>query len=243
MSSTGFVPESFARKQARDQKNASDLVKRRTERKSLIKTRREEWRSRAEKYYQTHQAAEANLIAEKRKARNNGSFFVAPESKIAFIIRIKGINRINPTVKKILRLFRLRQLNNGVFIRVNKATLSMLKRIEPYVTFGYPSRKVVSELIYKRGHVKVNRARIPITDNTIIEQNLGKHGITCVEDLIEEIYGCREHFKEANNFLWPFKLNNPRGGWNNKNHSYQGTGDGDWGNREENINQLVRAML
>jgi large subunit ribosomal protein L7e len=241
MSSKGFVPESFARKQERDTKEATELTKRRAERRTHIKARREEWRNKAQKYHQAHQQAQASLVEEKRKARNNGNFYVAPEAKVAFIVRTKGINRINPTVKKILQLFRLRQLNNGVFIRINKATLSMLKRVEPYVTFGYPSRQVISELIYKRGYVKVNRARIPITDNTIIEQNLGKFGITCVEDLIEEISGCREHFKEANNFLWPFKLNNPRGGWNNKNHPFQK--DGDWGNREENVNQLIRAML
>lgn len=148
---------------------------------------------------------------------------------------------MNPQVKKILRLFRLRQINNGVFIKVNKATMNMLHRVEPYVTYGYPSRSTISKLLYKRGHVRVGRSRIPITDNVIIEQNLGKFGITCIEDLIEEIYQCGPHFKEANNFLWAFKLNNPRGGWNNKNHPFQK--DGDWGNREEEVNQLIKRML
>ena len=30
---------------------------------------------------------------------------MAPEAKVAFVIRIKGINHIRPQVKKILRLF------------------------------------------------------------------------------------------------------------------------------------------
>ena len=42
---------------------------------------------------------------------------MAPEAKVAFVIRIKGINHIRPQVKKILRLFRLRQLNNAVFYK------------------------------------------------------------------------------------------------------------------------------
>jgi large subunit ribosomal protein L7e len=119
--------------------------------------------------------------------------------------------------------------------------MNMLRKIEPYVTYGYPSRATIAHLIYKRGHVRVGRSRIPITDNLIVEQNLGKIGMTCTEDLIEEIHQCGPHFKEANNFLWTFKLNNPRGGWNNKNHPYQK--DGDWGNREEEINGLVGRML
>ena len=30
-------------------------------------------------------------------------------------------------MKKVLQLFRLRQINNGVFIKLNKATISMLR--------------------------------------------------------------------------------------------------------------------
>lgn len=37
-------------------------------------------------------------------------------------------------------------------------------------------------------------------------QNLGKHGIICIEDLIHEIYTVGPAFKEASNFLWPFQL-------------------------------------
>lgn len=235
------MPESFARKQERDKREADELSKRRQERKAQLKKRRDEWRVRGEQYYQAEQKRQENVINEKRVARNSGNFYVPAEAKVAFVIRLKGINRIRPQVKAILRLFRLRQLNNGVLIKVNKATMNMLRRIEPYVTYGFPSRKTISDLIYKRGFVRVNRARIPLTDNAIIEQNLGKFGITCTEDLIEELYQCKDHFKEANNFLWPFKLNNPRGGWNNKNHAFQK--DGDWGNREELINNLIAKMI
>jgi hypothetical protein len=35
---------------------------------------------------------------------------------------------------------------------------------------------------------------------------LGSKNILCVEDLIHEIYTVGPAFKEASNFLWPFKL-------------------------------------
>jgi len=57
-------------------------------------------------------------------------------------------------------------------------------------------------LIYKRGYGKVDGKRIPLTDNRIIEASLGKYGITCVEDLVHEIYTVGPNFKKANNFLW-----------------------------------------
>jgi large subunit ribosomal protein L7e len=148
---------------------------------------------------------------------------------------------LNPQVRKILQLLRLRQLHNGVFVRLNKATINMVRRVEPYITYGYPSRATIKKLIYKRGYGKVNRSRIPLSDNSIIAGELGKHGIISVEDLIHEIVTVGPHFKEANNFLWPFKLNSPKKGFEEKRHPYQNGGA--FGNREDKINELIKRML
>ncbi|RID70208.1 hypothetical protein BRARA_C02245 [Brassica rapa] len=153
---------------------------------------------------------------------------------------IRIINAIDPKTKKILQLLRLRQIFNGVFLKVNKATINMLRRVETYVTYGYPNLKSVRELIYKRGYGKLNHQRIALTDNSIVAEGLGKHEIICVEDLIHEIMTVGPHFKEANNFLWPFQLKAPLGGLKKKrNHYVEG---GDAGNRENFINELVRRM-
>ncbi|KAG9134719.1 hypothetical protein Leryth_001039 [Lithospermum erythrorhizon] len=90
---------------------------------------------------------------------------------------------------------------NGVFLKVNKATINMLRLVEPYVTYGYLNLKSVKELIYKRVFGKVEKQRIALTDNSIIEQTLGKHGIICMEDLVHEITTVGHHFKEANNLV------------------------------------------
>ena len=117
----------------------------------------------------------------------------------------------------------------------------MLRRVEPFITYGYPSREVIRRLVLKRGFGKVNKQRIPLESNNTIEQVLGKHNISTVEDLVQEIHSVGPHFKEANNFLWPFKLRNPKGGFRAKRHAFQRRGD--WGNREEYINELVNRML
>merc|ERR1712137_1499711 len=77
------------------------------------------------------------------------------------------------------------------------------------VAWGYPNLKTVKSLVYKRGFAKINKQRIPITDNTLIEKhfaNVADADVICVEDLIHEIYTVGPAFKQANNFLWPFKL-------------------------------------
>lgn len=47
-----------------------------------------------------------------------------------------SINGVSPRVRKILQLLRLRQINNGVFIKLNKATINMLRLVEPYIAWG-----------------------------------------------------------------------------------------------------------
>uniref|UniRef100_A0A0B6YTU7 Large ribosomal subunit protein uL30 n=1 Tax=Arion vulgaris TaxID=1028688 RepID=A0A0B6YTU7_9EUPU len=196
---------------------------------------------RAEKYAKQYRLKQADDLRLRRQAKASGNFQVPEEAKVAFVVRIKGINKIHPRPRKVLQLFRLRQINNGVFIKLNKATIEMLRIIEPYVVYGYPSIKTVKDLVYKRGFAKINGQRIPISDNALIEENLGKIDVICAEDIVHELYTVGPNFKQVSNFMWPFKLNNPRGGFTKKaNHFVEG---GDYGNREEKINALLAKMI
>jgi len=195
---------------------------------------------KAERYVKEYRQEERDLIRLKRMAKNSGNFYFPGEPKVAFVIRLRGIMRVAPKTTKVLQLLRLRQINNGVFVRLNKASIIMLRLVEPYITYGTPNLKSVSELIYKRGYAKVDKQRIPLTDNLIIARQLGKFGIHGIEDLIHEIYTCGPHFKEANAFLWPFKLNAPLGGFTLKKRHY--SEGGEHGIRDEDINKLIRKM-
>ena len=57
-----------------------------------------------------------------------------PEGKLAVVIRIRGINGVAPKVRKILQLLRLTQVNAAVFVKLNKATIHMLRLVEPLPT-------------------------------------------------------------------------------------------------------------
>jgi len=95
------------------------------------------------------------------------------------------------------------QINSAVFMKVNSASINMLRLAGEYVTFGPPNLKTVRELVYKRGFACLNKQRLPLTDNKIISDNLGKHGLTCMEDLVHELYTVGPKFREVNRFLWP----------------------------------------
>ncbi|KAH8644634.1 60S ribosomal protein [Alternaria alternata] len=205
------------------------------------KKKREVIFTRAEKYVKEYRDSERERVRMAREAKKSDSLYVPAEPKLAFVVRIKGINKIDPKKRKTLQLLRLLQINNGVFIKLTKATMEMLKIVEPFVAYGYPNQKSVRELIYKRGYGKVDKQRLPLTDNEIIEENLGKYGMICMEDLIHEICTVGPNFKAASNFLWPFKLNSPTGGFRKRKFKHFIEG-GDLGNREDKINDLIRQM-
>nr|KAJ0188751.1 hypothetical protein LSAT_V11C900498590 [Lactuca sativa] len=245
-----LVPESVLKKQKRNEEwavaknqEAEALKKKNAANRKLIF-------NRAKKYSEEYEAQQKELIQLKREARLKGGFYVNPEAKMLFIIRIRGY--------ALLQTYQC----HGPEIQEDFAALAFETDIQwcvlesqqgntEYATQGgticyirvlieYPNLKSVKELIYKRGYGKLNKQRIPLTDNSIVEQGLGKHGIICVEDLIHEILTAGPHFKEANNFLWPFKLKAPLGGMKKKrNHYVEG---GDAGNREDFINELIRRM-
>jgi large subunit ribosomal protein L7e len=236
-----WIPENFLKKSRQE---AKFVEARKTRRETAVKTaaeKRKLYIQKAEQYAKEYLAHKTSLVEAKRKARSEGSYYVPAESKVILVVRIRGINCLSPQVRKILQLLRLRQLHNATLVRVNKATVNMLRKVEPYIAYGYPNLETIKKLVYKRGFAKINKQRIPITSNTVIEQTLGKYGIVSIEDVIHELITLGPNFKIVNNFLWPFKLTSPNGGFRNKRHPFHKGGD--WGNREEYINHLVRRMI
>jgi len=235
------VPESVLKRRKRTETLAAARVKKTSAEAKARRTKRKEIFKRAEKYVKEYRSLEREEVRLKHVAKTTGNFYVPSEAKLAFVVRIKGINGVSPKVRKVLQLFRLLQINNGVFVKLNKATINMLRIVEPYIVYGYPNLKTVKELVYKRGYAKVNHQRVPITSNAIIEAALGNKGVICIEDLVHEIFTVGPNFKTASNFLWPFKLNTPTGGWKHKlTHFTEG---GDYGNREDYLNELIHRMV
>lgn len=237
---TKTIPESMLKKrktleELKNNKTAVAYVRRLQQ-----SAKRKELFRRAEKYAKEYRQKAAATVRAQRQAKNNGNYYVPDEAKVAFVVRIRGINGVDPKTRKILQLLRLRQIHNGVFVKLNKATGNMLRLVEPYVTYGTPSLRSIRELVYKRGFGKVNKQRIALTSNNVVEKNLRGLNIICVEDIIHEIFTCGRRFKQVNNFLWPFKLSSPLGGFDCKTtHFAEG---GQAGNREELINDLIRRM-
>merc|ERR1719491_1178356 len=152
------VPESVLKKQATQKKIAATALKESKEAKLKKKADKVKFVDNAAKYA----ATEKEAIDNRRAAKASGGFYVPAEPKLCLIIRIRGIIGVSPKAKKVMQLFRLRQIHNATFVRLNEATVRMLRLIEPYVTYGYHTRATIEKLVYKRGFGKLNKQRVPI---------------------------------------------------------------------------------
>ncbi|XP_074286071.1 large ribosomal subunit protein uL30y-like [Silene latifolia] len=195
---------------------------------------------RAEDFIKDFRIKEMDIVKMKHRVKRRKTSDTAPSSNLLFVIRIQGKKAIHPKLEKILKSLGLKRIFNGVFLKATEGTLSLLEKVEPFVTYGYPNLKNVRDLIFKKGRGRLGKETVPLTDNNIIEKALGKHGILCLEDLVHEIANVGPHFKEVARFLWPFVLARPEDALGGKKNPYKIGGDS--GNREEHINELIDKM-
>jgi ribosomal protein L30/L7E len=93
------------------------------------------------------------------------------EYALLLVLRIKGHNAgTTPQSQKILSELGLRQINNAVFVRANEHTIKKLMMVNDYITYGYPTKTMVNQLVRKRGFLRKDDKKEPITDNVLIEE-------------------------------------------------------------------------
>ncbi|RNF19779.1 60S ribosomal protein L7, partial [Trypanosoma conorhini] len=95
--------------------------------------------ARGLKYSREYRSAEKKLVHLRRLAKSRGNYYLEAKPKVAVVTRIRGIAKVAPKQRKILQLLRLRQIFNTVFVRLNKPMENMLRAVEPYIAYGYPS--------------------------------------------------------------------------------------------------------
>ncbi|XP_075073361.1 ribosomal protein uL30-like [Mixophyes fleayi] len=160
--------------------------------------------------------------------------------RLAFVVRITDVQGVSQHVFRVLKTLRLGKIFSGTFVKLTPESVKMLQIVEPYVAWGFPNLKSVRELILKRGHTVLKGKKLALTDNNMIEEQLGRFGIICLEDVIHELYSAGNNFTQVNRFLCPFELSIARhAGINRKGYLSE---VGDPGSRGVSINQLIRKL-
>ncbi|GAB2284573.1 hypothetical protein Dimus_019027 [Dionaea muscipula] len=235
-----YIQETVLKKRKSSEEWAIRRRQQLEDRKWKIKANKKLTFKRAEQYIKEFRSKELDLVTMKYRAKKWRTTSVKPKSELLFVIRIQGRNGIHPLTRQILHSFGLWKIFTGVFVKANEGILAKLQRVEPYVTYGYPNVKNVRELVFKKGQGRINKEKVPLTDNSVIEQELGQYDIICIEDIIHEITTVGPHFKEVTRFLWPFKLSKPESRLQGKKNRFKDGGDS--GDRGDHINELINKM-
>lgn len=235
------APESAIKRAAFKQQQTENFKKAIAANKAAKEALKKTAYARGLKYSRHYRGAEKRLVQKRSEAAAAGNYYLEAKPKVAVVVRIRGIAKVAPKQRKILQLLRLRQIFNTVFVKMNKPMENMLRSVEPYIAYGYPSLRTVRAMVYKRGHLKINGQRVKINDNQMIKDKYGSEDVVCAEDMVYQIYTCGKHFRSVTHGLWPFKLSPPAGGMRMKRrHFIEG---GDFGNRETLINRLLVRMI
>merc|ERR1719213_511181 len=102
------VPESVLKKRKTQEKLASDKAAAAVAAKKANKDKRVQAYKSAEKYVKEYRALAKQRVRMHRQAKAAGNHFVDGEAKLAFVVRIRGLNDMHPKTKKILGCMSLR---------------------------------------------------------------------------------------------------------------------------------------
>ncbi|KAJ4457848.1 putative 60S ribosomal protein L7 [Paratrimastix pyriformis] len=238
------VPETILkRRKTVDELKAKHIEQSAQQKKKLerIKAQKSTFKH-AEDFVKEARAVQRSRVRDKKYTKKAERNIPDPTAPVLFVIRLRGITKVTPDVRRILHKFRLDNGNEGTFVKVDHPTMQLLRRIEPYITYGAPTLESIRELITKRGYAKADGARrVPLSDNRMVEEHLGSCGMLCVEDLVHELSQAGPNFDKVNEFLWPFKLNTPPHGITKRPVHLLTKGES--GDRADAINPLIASML
>jgi len=149
-------------------------------------------------------------------------------------IRIRGKINIKPDIKKTLNLLNLTKVNHCVIIDENPSAKGMLQIVKDYVTWGEIDKKVLTQLIDKRGKIKGDKK---------ISQEYIKTSTSydSIEKLSQAIIDKKFKYKNIPNIKPIFRLNPPKNGYEGIKRSYQKKGA--LGYRGDKINLLIEKMI
>ena len=144
------------------------------------------------------------------------------KEKIA-IVRIRGVRKIKPKIKRTLKLLRLERPNYCVIMDPTSQTIGMLNVANDYIAFGKISREMIYRLLVKRGK----------KNGVLLSKTLKPKEIESMANEISE-------GKKVKDFADPiFKLHPPRKGFKDTKRHYP---TGELGKRED-MDSLVKRMM
>lgn len=148
------------------------------------------------------------------------------------VIRVRGDVHINEKFQDTLNLINLTRVNH--LSLVEEKQRGMLKKVEPYITWGEICKEVFAKLLEKRGKLR--------GDKKLSESFLKENKLKNFEELAEKILKDRKELK-AMGIKLVFRLTPPKKGYERKGIKKSFSVGGVSGYRGKKINELIEKMM
>ena len=150
------------------------------------------------------------------------------------VVKIRGTVRAQKETRETLEFLHLVHTNHAVLIDSRAAYMGMLQRVNSYITYGEPTKELVTMMLQKRGRLA--------GDKKLTDDYIQKIGYKSIDDLAEAILSCKVQYQKLPDMEPRFKLHPPSKGYKGKTKKGFKAG-GEAGYRGEAINDLVKRMV
>jgi large subunit ribosomal protein L30 len=150
------------------------------------------------------------------------------------VIRLRGVQNINPKTKDTLKYMRVNRVNHAVVLPDTPITKGMLQVAKDFITWGEVDAKTLAAVIKSRGRIVGDK---PITDAHVAANSPFK----TIDALAEAIVAGKFRYQDVKDIKPIFRLHPAHKGIEGVKRSFQAGGA--LGYRGANINDLLGRML
>lgn len=150
------------------------------------------------------------------------------------VIRIRGSVRVRNKLKDTLEMLRLHRVNHAVIIPEGKQYKNMIRKVEPFLTYGEINIDMLEKMLAKRGRTE--------TGKKLTSEFLKEIEFASIKKLAEAIISGKTTLKKLG--IKPvFRLRPPKKGHMRKGIKKNYSVGGAAGYRASDINVLVKKMI
>ncbi len=157
------------------------------------------------------------------------------ENKKLAIVRLCGQVNIKKEIKDTFRLLRLYNKFTCIIVPSSQNYVSMIRKINDFVTWGEINKETLKSLLAKRGKITKKEK---FSENYIKEK-----AKVSLDEFSEQFINSRKDFKDVPGLKNFFKLCPPRGGFEKNGTKKPYSLGGALGYRKDKINELIQRML
>jgi len=156
-------------------------------------------------------------------------------SKLLFIVRIRGALGMKRKILDTLKIFRLHKVNHSILIFPNSSYMGMLQKVKDYVCYGEVNKKILLKLLRTRAKIEGNK---PLTESHIKL----KTNYKTLNALAGGLLKGDIQYKDIYKIKPVFRMHPPRGGYRGSIKRNYKSG-GSLGYVGDYINKLLFKML